>query len=646
MKSRFGEKLDRLADTAALCVARDAKMLAKALDAGRNRPAIAIGSGGSAIAAEYFARCRETLFSARTFVETPMQFVLGASGLADCEIWLFSASGDNADIIAAVEMAIKRRARSIQLVTRNTEGLAAIKTTAVGGQIHTVPVADVKDGYLATHSLVAMTSALLTASDLVTDEPVGAELVATYLTGVAERLSNPARKKARDCFRSLESGNTLLLLTDPQVKPIATLIETSLWETGICTVQTTDFRNFAHGRHAWIHQRTPSSMVLALTGEDSRSVWRSLKDNLPDALRSVEIYLGRCGRLANALGLIEALVLVEAMGAAVGIDPGRPPIGTYAKEIYESTTLLSLSADLSPPVDHKRAAVLRQDDPLSQHLLLVQARKNWLNGLSEALFGGLVLDYDGTIVRTDDRYSPPSEEVVDELQRLLSQGMKIAIATGRGSSAGTDLRKIVNPAFHADIIIAYYNGGYTRTLDIDTKIDRPPADASIDEAIAWLSANKHLFAKWRILEPGVQITIQRDDLSNPDTFAVDVGPCPPIADKRVRLTRSAHSFDLVPSTTTKLAAVRAIADDMEDGLSVLCVGDSGARSGNDYAILATPHGISVGEVCGLANGCWSFFGEQLMGPNALLELLRAFKPFGSKGMKIDVASLTFGRNWK
>ena len=65
--------------------------------------------------------------------------------------------------------------------------------------------------------------------------------------------------------------------------------------------------------------------------------------------------------------------------------------------------------------------------------------------------------------------------------------MKVAIATGRGSSAGKDLRKVMKPALHTHITIAYYNGGYIRTLDVDTKMERPPADASIDEAIAWLS---------------------------------------------------------------------------------------------------------------------------------------------------------------
>ncbi|MEF3129389.1 HAD hydrolase family protein [Rhizobium leguminosarum] len=645
MRGRFSEKLDRVGDTVALGIAADATALARAIDESRARPTIAVGSGGSAIAADYFARCRETLFSARTYVETPMQFVLGASSISDSDVWLFSASSDNADVQAAVETAIKRRARSIQLVTRNPDGQAATKARAAGGQVHDVPVADRKDGYLATHSLVATTTALLLASDLVSGEPVGSGLAETYLAGVQERLSAKARAGLQNDFRSLKSGDTLLVLADPQVKPVATLIDTSLWESGICPIQTTDFRNFAHGRHAWIHQRSSSSVVLALTGQDSRAVWQSLKNSLPEALRVVEFDLGRSGRLANALGVIDALVLIEAMGGVVNIDPGRPPIGSYAKDIYEDPALLSLSAALAPPIDHKRTAVLRYDDPLSQHLLLTEARRDWLTGISDAVFGGLVLDYDGTIVRTADRYSPPADDLIAELERLLSQGMKVAIATGRGSSAGKDLRQVLRPEFHAGVTVAYYNGGYSRTLDVDIKVERPPAEAAIGEAIAWLCANKGLFVRECLFEPGVQITIQKDDLKNPDTFSADMKTCPPIADGRVRLTRSAHSFDLIPSATTKLAAVKGITEELDEGLAVLCVGDSGSLSGNDYAILATPHGISVGDVCGVANGCWSFFGDHLLGPDALLELLRALKPYGSKGMKIDVASLAFDRSW-
>lgn len=643
MRGRFSEKLDSVGHTVALGVANDASSLAKALEEGRSRPTIAVGSGGSAIAADYFARCRETLFSVRTSVETPMQFVLGASSIADCDVWLFSASSDNADVLAAVETAIKRRARCIQLVTRNPEGAAAKKARAAG-EIHTVPVADVRDGYLATHSLVATTTALLLASDLASGEPVGRPLAMSYLAGTKARLSAEARAALQDRLSFLTSEDTLLVLADPQVRPVATLIDTSLWESGICPVQTTDFRNFAHGRHAWIHQRSPSSIILALTGQDSRSIWHTLKNNLPNGLRILEIDLGRSGRLANALGVIDALVLLEAMGTAVDIDPGRPPVGLYAKDIYEDPALLFLSHELSPSVDHKRAAVFRHDDPSSQDLLLTEARRDWLAGLSGAVFGGLVLDYDGTIVRTADRYSPPADDLIAELERLLSEGMKVAIATGRGSSAGKDLRQVLRPEFHAGVTVAYYNGGYIRGLAVDTSVERPPADPAIDEAIAWLRANESLFTAACPLESGVQITIQKRDLKNTEAFLAAVEACPPLADGRLRLTRSAHSFDLIPLATTKLAAVKAIIAELDEGLAVLCVGDSGSRSGNDHAILATPYGISVGDVCGSANGCWSFFGDLPIGPDALLELLRALKPCGSKGMKIDVASLATDRS--
>jgi len=645
MKGRFSEKLDGLTATVALGVASDVIPLARALTEGRDRPTIAVGSGGSAIAADYFGRCRETLFCARTSVETPMQFVLGAASITDCDIWLFSASSDNADVLAAVETAIKRRARSIQLITRNPEGLAVTKLRTAGGKIHVVPVADAKDGYLATHSLVATTTALLLASDLASGEPAGEALKESYRAGVEGRLSDDSRTLLRDRFRSLSSSDTVLVLADPQVKTVATLIDTSLWESGICPVQTTDFRNFAHGRHAWIHQRSTSSIALALTGQDSRAVWGALKHLLPGDLRVVEVDFGRSGRLANAFGIIDALVLIEVMGEAVGIDPGRPPIGSYAKDMYDDPALLSLSAALQPPIDHKRAAVFRHDDPKSQHLLLDEARRVWLDGLSEATFGGIVLDYDGTIVRTADRYSLPADDLIRELERLLSEGMKVAIATGRGSSAGRDLRHVLRPEFHSGVTVAYYNGGYTRPLDVDIKSERPPADPAIDEAIAWLQANEGLFITPSSLDAGVQVTVQKDALKDAQAFAVEVKACPPLADGRLRLTSSAHSFDLVPSSTTKLTAIHAIAAEIDDGFAVLCVGDSGSRSGNDYAILATPHGISVGDVCGLANGCWSFFGDHLLGPDALLELLRALKPYGSKGMKIDVASLTLDRNW-
>ena len=60
-------KLDALPATLDLFQEYDAGPLAVSLADGARRHALSIGSGGSAIAAEYLARCRDTLIDIREF---------------------------------------------------------------------------------------------------------------------------------------------------------------------------------------------------------------------------------------------------------------------------------------------------------------------------------------------------------------------------------------------------------------------------------------------------------------------------------------------------------------------------------------------------------------------------------------------------
>ena len=43
--------------------------------------------------------------------------------------------------------------------------------------------------------------------------------------------------------------------------------------------------------------------------------------------------------------------------------------------------------------------------------------------------------------------------------------------------------------------------------------------------------------------------------------------------------------------------------------------------------------------CGAADGCWSLFGSQTQGPDALLRILRALLPVANGKIRLDVASL-------
>jgi fructoselysine-6-P-deglycase FrlB-like protein len=198
---------------------------------------------------EYLARCRSTLALGPTTVMTPMQFVVGLENRSDADVWLFSAGADNPDIVAAFEAAIASRAGTIRLVTVNAGGALAVAAGArPDTEVIVLPVADPKDGFLATHSMVSMVCGLLLAAGRLAG--TSKEALATTLSAHAiEALSAMgAGRIAADGFRS---GDTIVLLHDPQLTPVAILLETCLWETGLAPVQRTDFRNFAHGRHVW-----------------------------------------------------------------------------------------------------------------------------------------------------------------------------------------------------------------------------------------------------------------------------------------------------------------------------------------------------------------------------------------------------------
>ncbi len=637
----FTEKLDGLDGTVRLLETFDAAWIAGGLADGRDHHSIAVGSGGSAIAARFFARCRESLGLGPTSVETPMDVVLGTHDISGTDVWLFSAGAENADIVAAATAALQRRCRRLHIVTRGPSGAAAVAVANSGGRVHSVPVATDLDGYLATHSMIATIGALLLASDAVGhDARDHAELVQGLL-GRLRKIRDPAGRSATaERFASLGRRDTVMLLADPQLRPVSTLLETSIWEASICTVQSADFRNFAHGRHGWLHHRADETLVLALTGMETREVWARLGAALPPTMRTIALDLGDGGRLSNALGIIDGLGIIEAMGQAVGIDPAKPGYGEFGPAVYNDRSLETVAAGLPPSIRHKRAAMARSDergsspDPLPVH---ARAR---LDRLASARVGGLVFDYDGTLVATADRYSPLKPEIVEQFVRLDAAGVKLGVATGRGSSAGKDLRAVLPPEMHPRVLMGYYNGGHLAPLEVDIKREPPAENPAISETAEWLRSRDELFVSPGYEVGPLQIMINAELLRQSYRFHRDMAECPAVSSGRVRVTGSGHSFDIVPAAATKLRVVEAIRQAIPKEKEILCFGDSGSSMGNDHALLTHPYGISVGEVCGMPNGCWSLFGDHPTGPDALLNALRALLPSQpAGGIRLDVGSM-------
>jgi hypothetical protein len=634
----FSTKLDDIGRTIELVLTDGAASLSAAISGGLARTMIAVGSGGSAISAEYLRLCRTTLGTAPTLVQTPMEFALTDSNLDETEVFLLSASGNNPDILATQRSAVTRGARALHIVTNNASGrLVQESRDLLHTKVHLVPTADIKDGFLATHSLVGAIGSFLVASDIAAHGSPNATLTEEFRCAAERVLAADSRRMMAECFDSIRRTDTILLLEDPRLSSIGSLIETSVWETALCGIQRTDHRNFAHGRHVWLQHRPHESMIISLTGPESLGIWKAIEQSVPPDVRRFCLDVKNCGRMENAVGVLRALTIVEALGKAVAVDPAKPGAGPFAGNIYDSTALLDVVDLLPPAVRHKRSAMAKADLPDAGSLALIEHFDTLKARLRAATFRGMVLDYDGTIVTAAGRFHPPENPVLAELERLLDGGMRIAIATGRGGSAGESLRDTLSPRFHRDILVGYYNGGDTRPLHIDISKSPLATALDIEEVGKWLDENSALFlpdAKMR--RAPVQITIELSGIRNAAdfqrAFSARFGGVP-----GVRIARSAHTLDVCLASSCKTNVFRELSVSQGiEPVGILCIGDSGDIFGNDYALLGMPFGISVDQVCGRTDAGWALFGGRVRGPEALLHILKALHREPTGGFKMDV----------
>lgn len=619
--SVFSDKLREVPRTIQMAASADVAALAGRLRMGNGRRCIAVGSGGSAVAASFFARCRATLGLGATVVATPMELVLSETEMRDADVWLFSAGASNPDIEAARVRAGEGGGASVTLITTRADGRTATGVAASAcGAVIVLPVADQKDGFLATHSLVATTTALLMAANSIAGSSDPATLSEALLNGSSSTLSEGS--DARKLVQAFRPGDTLLLLHDPQAVAVAMLVETSLWETGIAPVQRVDFRNFAHGRHVWLARHPDDTTIVAIATRESRAIWEAISSALPREVRRCTLDLGNAGRLRTAIGIASGLAIVDELGRLAGIDPGRPGRGDFAPAIYDHAGLLELVGEFTPAGSHKRDANLLSDPVSDFGICLFTAGRKRRDRLSASAFGALALDYDGTIVTTERRLEPPGAAIVCELIRLLDSGIRLGIATGRGGSAGDALRSALPERLHERVLMGYYNGAHLLPLSIRVEDRPPPTDEDIADLANWMS--------------GLELAAGYRSKAGPAQFAIDCGAAdashlaaelarhPAVAGGRLKLVRSQHSVDIVATETSKLRVVAALSE-MADPAApdVLAIGDSGSPLGNDHELLSGPTSVSVNQVCGDAEGCWTLFGNGITGPDALHLILSA-----------------------
>ena len=490
-----------------------------------------------------------------------------------------------------------------------------------------------KDGFLATNSLLGFTALLTRAyaaefgSDA--DWPEAIACLKRLLRDTAGALQSWEADTIQLWTRS-----TTLVLHGPSTRIGAIDLESKFTEAALGHLKLADYRNFAHGRHHWLAKRSETSAVLAFVTDADRALAERTLDLIPKDVPQARILFDGGPSAVALASLLAALRITEWAGRAHGIDPGRPGVPEFGRKIYNLRLPRTRRIARLPCLTARRAAAIARKARVAPgDLATFDDLGHWRNALtaflarlSDARFGGVVLDYDGTVVDTRRRSEPADPEMVSELVRVAGAGARIGIATGRGASVRRDLRTRLPRALWPLVLVGYYNGAEIASLDDE---GAPNGSRSVCDALQPLAdalrCQPAISNCARQEDRPFQITLEATramsgkwlwDLAHEAILTTGA--------QDVTVMSSSHSVDIVAPGVSKLNVVRRLREMVGDE-PILAIGDRGRWPGNDHALLSGPFALGVDEINVDPATCWHLGKPGQRGPTVTLEYLSSLE---------------------
>jgi hypothetical protein len=532
---------------------------------------------------------------------------------------LLSASGKNRDVLGALEHGLRFDARTIATICTQTGSPLAASARAFGrAHVFDDDIPSGKDGFLATNSLFA-TCVLLARA---------------YGVGLPSEIESAAEMRLP---HKGESRASVVVLHGGWSSPVATDLESKLNESAIAGALVSDYRNFGHGRHLWLSRRSAETLVVLLATPETKTLAERTRALLPKDLPVVEISTTHDGAAGTLALLVQAFRLVGELGQKQGFDPGRPSVPEFGRKLYHLA--LPRPADgPSAPVARKLAASPVCASELATDFLAHLDR--FIEALRATKLGGLVLDYDGTLCSRAQRFGALRADLGKQCERLLTGGMWLGIATGRGRSVRKSLQESLPKKLWAHVLVGYYNGGEIGPLADDCIPCRDDsAEPPLDVARRLLEADTNIARLATFTVRRRQITVEpKHNISTSSLTSVVMTTIAAVEHLGVRVLASSHSVDVLAPGVGKLQVVDAVGAKITEGTQVLCIGDRGEWPGNDFAVLSHSPSLSVDEVSASPDSCWNLAPFGVSGPDATLQYLRAVV-FSKGSASIDARDL-------
>ena len=595
---------------------------------------IAIGSGGSFSVATLAGFLHEFYTGFVGRAATPLEYL--AMPRVRASVICFSASGRNRDIATAFKAAAQNEAGPVgALVMESKTPIHALQTQFSYANVAEYADSTIKDGFLAVSSLVASATLLIRAYETVlgqcTSLPDDMQAVASTAIG------RPTFDRLSDEVMSVVERHVVSVLYTPNAKPAAVDLESRFVEAALGALHVADLRNFGHGRHHWMAKREFETGVLMLIGDNLGTLADRTMSLLPPETTIARIDLNGPAPLQALAALITSLHVSEAAGRSAGIDPSKPGVPAFGRKLYR----------LGPGVTKKRqselnleAALRRKVPPSEQRepgrrAVWESAYRQTMKRLATTTLHGVVLDYDGTLCSLRKRFDLLSDEIGVALTRLVNYGCVIAIATGRGPSAGQALRAALPAACWDDVVVGYYNGGIVTLLadDRDLLVSCLNSDPLLEAFLA-----NSFFVDAKIRANAVQISIRLNNgLSLQHAIEIARGIVSENS-QDANVLASSHSIDIVRGNVSKLDVVRVLQSNLADPkANILRIGDKGAWPGNDSQLLDDPFGLSVDQVSSHMYHCWNLAPAGVIGVQASLYYLSRIEP-NNRGMRLRIRS--------
>lgn len=597
-------------------------------------PLIAVGSGGSLSSAQALAHAHRSATGHVATVLTPMD-VVRAKIDAATSVWLLSASGNNVDIVQAARvLALKEPRQLAALVGREDSKVAGIAASHPYMEMHVLVPPVGKDGFLATNSLVAAAALFARAYNAAAPAAPELDVLDSPILDSAADGRSELVARWRSQLTPVLHRDTIIVLHGTSTAVGAVDVESKFTEAALSHVQVADYRNFAHGRHHWLAKRAETSAVIALIADEDEEIAARTLALLPADVPVARIALPGTSSVATITSLLAAFRITREAGKERGIDPGDPGVPQFGRKLYHLRPPRVVPENRVPRVTGRHAAAIHRKtgrtvsdlsqagdlDAWNAHL------RRFERTLTAARIAAIVLDYDGTVVDTRDRFLPPQPEISAELVRLLAHGVVLGFATGRGKSVRHALQSVLPRELWGRVIIGYYNGAVVGTLSDEgvPQQDSEPS-AEILRASSSLSGHPDIIAHATMEVREHQLTLVGDtSLSERQLWDIAHGVTHRLGGA-VSVVRSSHSVDVLDATASKLrVSERLRATGV--GHDILSIGDRGRWPGNDHELLGQPLALSVDECSADPTTCWNLAPAGQRGIAATLHALRSLNP--------------------